>query len=53
MAGCILSFLIGFASIVYYASGELDERDLEEELKFKAEAKAAKKSLWSRVAKRD
>lgn len=53
MAGCIITFLIGVASIVYYASGEMDEAELEEELRYKAEAKRNKKSLWARVVKRD
>lgn len=53
MAGCIITFLIGVASIVFYASGEMDEAELEEELRYKAEAKRNKKSLWARVVKRE
>lgn len=52
MAACIITFLIGLCSIIFYASGELDEREIEEELKYKAEAKKNKRKIWSRIAQR-
>ncbi|BEI84084.1 hypothetical protein CcaverHIS002_0406880 [Cutaneotrichosporon cavernicola] len=52
MAGCIITFLVGFATIVWYGTGELNEEDLEEEVRRHIEAKANKKPLWKKVARR-
>jgi iron transport multicopper oxidase len=52
LAGCIITFLVGFATIVWYGTGELNEEDLEEEVRRGIEAKANKKPLWKKVAGR-
>jgi len=51
MAGCILTALLGFLTVVFYASGEVNEDEVEEELRYKAEMKRNKGSVWSRVGK--
>ncbi|KAL7418969.1 ferroxidase fet3 [Cryptotrichosporon argae] len=53
LAGCIITALLGFATIAWYSSGELDEREIEEEVRRKVEAKINRKPLWKRVAGRD
>ncbi|WVQ69566.1 uncharacterized protein L199_007786 [Kwoniella botswanensis] len=49
LAGCIITVLLGIATIVWYASGELEESELEEEVKYKLEAKQNKVPLWKKV----
>ncbi|WWD18251.1 hypothetical protein CI109_102701 [Kwoniella shandongensis] len=51
LAGCIITALLGFAAIVWYASGELDEAELEEEMKRKQELKNNKVPAWKKVMK--
>lgn len=53
MAACVFTFLVGLASIIFYASGELDEREIEEEIRYKQEAKRGRKKLWTRISARD
>lgn len=52
LAGCIITFLVGFATIVWYGTGELNEEDLEEEVRRGIEAKANKKPIWKKFANR-
>lgn len=49
MAGCIIAFLVGFATIVWYAAGGLNEEELEEEVRRDVERKQNKKSLFSKI----
>lgn len=49
MAGCIITFLVGFATIVWYAAGGLNEEELEEEVRRDVERKQNKKSLFSKI----
>ncbi|OCF33774.1 acidic laccase [Kwoniella heveanensis CBS 569] len=49
LAGCIITVILGIATIVWYASGELDEAALEEEVRYKLEAKKNKVPLWKKV----
>jgi iron transport multicopper oxidase len=51
MAGCILTALLGFLTVVFYASGEVNEEEVEEELRYKAEMKRNKGSVWKRVGR--
>lgn len=53
LAGCIITFLLGLATIIWYGTGELDDAEIEEEVKRKVEMKQNKKSLFSRITKRD
>jgi iron transport multicopper oxidase len=48
MIACIVSALIGFGTVIWYASGDLDEAEIEEEVKQKMEAKKAKKDRMRR-----
>ncbi|ORY28145.1 putative iron transport multicopper oxidase FET3 precursor [Naematelia encephala] len=52
LAGCIITALVGFATIVFYGAHELNEREVEEEIKYKSDAKANKVSLYSKLSKR-
>jgi iron transport multicopper oxidase len=52
LAGCIITAILGFLTVVFYASGEVNEDEVEEELRYKAEMKRSRGSLWSRVARR-
>jgi iron transport multicopper oxidase len=49
LAGCIVTALIGFGSVVWYGWGGLDEGEVEEEVRRKMEAKGSRKGLLSRV----
>ncbi|WVR04856.1 hypothetical protein IAU60_001868 [Kwoniella sp. DSM 27419] len=49
LAGCIITVILGFLTIVWYASGELDEAAIEDEVKYKLEAKKNKVPLWKKV----
>jgi iron transport multicopper oxidase len=42
LAGCIITALLGFLTVVWYSWGDIDEEDLENEVKRKQELKAAK-----------
>jgi iron transport multicopper oxidase len=53
LAGCIITFLLGVASIVWYGHGELDDAEIEEEVRRKVEMKKNKKSLFQKVTKRN
>ena len=52
LAGCILTALAGFATVVWYGWGGLDENELEEEMKRKLEAKKNKVGLLKRITRR-
>jgi len=52
LAGCILTALVGFATVVWYGWGGLDESEMEEEVRRKLEAKKNKPSLLKRVTGR-
>lgn len=55
MAGCVISALAGFAAIVWYGWGELDESEIEEEIRRKQEAKELKKqqgNFFQRMTKK-
>ena len=39
MTGCVLTVVLGFATVVWYASGSLDDAEIEEEIKRKHEMK--------------
>lgn len=43
MIACALSALIGFATVIWYSSGEIDEAEIEEEIRQKMEAKKVRK----------
>jgi iron transport multicopper oxidase len=53
LAGCILTAILGFLTIVFYASGEVSEREVEAELRHKAEATRNRTPLWKKVVRRD
>ena len=47
LAGCIITFLVGLATIIWYGWGSLDEEDMEEEVKRAVDRKqAAKANGW-------
>ncbi|KAK4688038.1 iron transport multicopper oxidase, partial [Tremellales sp. Uapishka_1] len=52
LAGCIISALVGFGTIVWYGWGELDEEEIEEEVKLAVEAKKNKKSLFQKLTRK-
>ncbi|WOO80563.1 Iron multicopper oxidase fer1 [Vanrija pseudolonga] len=49
MAGCILTAIIGFLTVVWYGTGELNEEEIEEEVRRHVEAKQHKKPLWKKL----
>ena len=49
MAGCILSFLCGLAAIIWYGWGELDEGEVEEEVRRGIAAKQARRSKLKKL----
>lgn len=51
MAGCIITALLGIATIVFYASHAANEEDLAEEMRCRAEK--PKGHFWDRLRKRD
>ena len=53
LAACIITFLLGLATIVWYGSGELDDAEIEEEVKRKVEMKKNRKSVFARFARKD
>lgn len=52
LAGCIITAIIGFATLVWYGWGELDEEELEEEVKRNVASKQQKGSLFKRIVRR-
>jgi iron transport multicopper oxidase len=48
LAACIITALLGFATVVWYGSGELDEDEIEDEIRRKVAAKENKQSLFKR-----
>lgn len=52
LAGCIITALLGFATIVWYGWGALDEAEMEEEVRRKLEAKKARPGLLKRITGR-
>ena len=53
LAGCIITAIVGFITIVWYGSGGLDDAEVEEEVKRKLAAKKNKKKWIHRVTRRD
>lgn len=49
MIACALSALIGFATVIWYSSGEIDEAEIEEEIRLKMEAKRERKERARRL----
>lgn len=49
LAGCIITFLVGFATIVWYGHGGLSEEELEEEVRHAVDQKQKKIPLWKKV----
>lgn len=49
MIACALTALIGFATVIWYSSGEIDEAEIEEEIRQKMEAKNARKEHARRI----
>ena len=48
----MITALIGFATVVWYGWGPLDEEEVEEEVKRKIEAKQARGGWIKRLAKK-
>lgn len=44
MIACAISALIGFGTVIWYASGDIDEAEIEDEIKRKIEAKKSRKN---------
>lgn len=51
--GCIIVVFLGIVIIVWYVFGELDEEELEEEIKREVERKKVKVLVWKKVLKID
>lgn len=51
MTGCVLTVVLGWATVVWYAHGNLNEEDIEEEIHRKEELKAAKGGKYGAVKK--
>ncbi|KIR56098.1 ferroxidase [Cryptococcus gattii Ru294] len=51
LAGCIIAALAGFASVVWYGAEHLDEKDVEAEIRRKAEIKAASGGKFGMIKK--
>ncbi len=53
LAGCLITALIGFGTVVWYGWGGLDEGELEEEVKRKIDAKRSRGGLIRRLRAKD
>jgi iron transport multicopper oxidase len=51
LAGCIITVLLGFATVVWYSHGNLDEAEIEEEIQRKHELQVAKGGKYGFVKK--
>ncbi|WVQ82538.1 hypothetical protein IAT38_004667 [Cryptococcus sp. DSM 104549] len=51
LAGCIITAIVGVLTIIWYATGELDERELEAEMKREVEMKKNKVPTWKKLLK--
>ncbi|KAK8847393.1 hypothetical protein IAR55_005251 [Kwoniella newhampshirensis] len=49
IVACIVSALIGCVTVVWYASGELDSKDMEDEIRKKLEQKKKRKGIFRRI----
>lgn len=49
LAGCILTALLGIATIVFYASNAVSEKELEEEMKYRASGARVKTPAWKKL----
>jgi hypothetical protein len=49
MIACVITALLGFGTVIWYGSGDLDEAEIEEEVKRKMEAKQAKQDKVRRL----
>lgn len=49
MAACVITVLIGLATIIWYGAGELNEEELEEEVRRAVEAKQNKVPIWKKA----
>ena len=49
MIACIITALVGFGTVIWYGSGDLDEAEIEEEVKRKMEAKKVKQDKVRRL----
>lgn len=50
MAGCVLTALLGIGSVIWYASGSLEEDEIASEIQRKQEMKSSKPSVFKRLA---
>lgn len=51
LAGCILSAILGFATIIWYGWGELEQGEIEQEIQRKNEIMAAKGGKYGFIKK--
>jgi hypothetical protein len=49
MIACVITALLGFGTVIWYGSGDLDEAEIEEEVKRKMEAKNVKQDKVRRL----
>ena len=49
MIACIITALIGFGTVIWYGSGDLDEAEIEDEVRRKMEAKKVKQDRVRRL----
>jgi iron transport multicopper oxidase len=49
MIACIITALIGFLTVIWYGSGDLDEAEIEDEVRRKMEAKKVKQDRVRRL----
>jgi iron transport multicopper oxidase len=49
MCGCIITFLVGLATIIWYGHGDLSEDELEEEVRRDIEIKQNKVPIWKKA----
>jgi len=49
MIACVITALLGFGTVIWYGSGDLDEAEIEEEVKRKMEAKKVKQDKVRRL----
>ena len=51
MAGCVLTVVLGFMTVVWYSYGSLDDAEIEEEIKRKQELQTAKGGKYGFIKK--
>lgn len=52
LAGCIITAIVGFLTVVWYGHGALDESEIEEEVRRKMAQKQQRKGMFKKLVGR-